>query len=106
MLRTDHADWAAPEIGVLLYVQHQGETIGGPRHRGLAEILILSVHGVAITWCTVHISKVRNTKHKIFIQKVILQTRSDHVSKYACLLAYLLVLEPPPGLFIMLQKLF
>ena len=79
LLRTDHANGAAPEIGVLLYVQHQGETIGGPRHRGLAEVLILSVHGVAITWCTYQKLELQNTKY--------LFRKSDHVSKYACLLA-------------------
>ena len=50
ILCADHADGAAPEVSVLLNVQHQGETIGGPRHGGLAQVLILSVHGVAVTW--------------------------------------------------------
>ena len=50
MFSADHADGAAPEVGVLLNVQHQGEAIGGPRHRGLAQVLILRVHSVAVTF--------------------------------------------------------
>ena len=49
ILSADHADGAAPEVVVLLNVQHQGEAIGGPRHGGLAQVLILGVHGVAVT---------------------------------------------------------
>ena len=50
ILSADHADGAAPEVSVLLNVQHQGEAIGGPSHRGLAQVLILRVHSVAISW--------------------------------------------------------
>ena len=85
MLTTDHADGAAPEIGVLLYVQHQGETIGGPRHGGLAEVLILSVHGVAITWCTYQKLEIQNTKY-LFRESSYKQDQIMFLSMPACLL--------------------
>ena len=50
ILSADHADGTAPEVGRLLNVQYQGEAIGGPRHGGLAQVLILGVHSVAVTW--------------------------------------------------------
>ena len=53
ILSADHADGTAPEVSVMLNVQHQGEAIGGPRHGGLAQILILGVHGVAVTLQTI-----------------------------------------------------